>query len=69
VTGRYEHQRFTAAQAMVDGDVARSAALTLCDRAVDAADARLLLEACGLVPYRRGDFTGYSYGRERSAKS
>ena len=68
MTGRYGHQRFTATQAMVDPDVAKSAALTLCDRAADAADARQLLEACGLVPYRRGDFRVYSYGQERSAK-
>ena len=60
--------RFTAAQGSVDPAVARSAALTLCDRAVDAADARQLLEACGLVPYRRGDFQNYSYGRTRSAQ-
>lgn len=56
--------RFTGAQAVIDPAVARSAALTLCDRATDAADARLLLEACGLVEYRRGPFQGYSYGRE-----
>ena len=52
MTGRYGHQRFTATQAMVDPAVAKSAALTLCDRAADAEDARQMLEACGLVEYR-----------------
>ena len=47
--GRKGLPRFTATEASIDEDVARSAALTLCDRATDAADARKLLEACGLV--------------------
>jgi hypothetical protein len=40
---------FTAAQVSMDPEVARAAALTLCDRAVSVEDARMLLEACGLV--------------------
>jgi hypothetical protein len=35
-------------------ETARSAALTICDRAADAGDARLLLEICGLLPYAAG---------------
>ena len=34
---------------------AREAALFLAGRARDAEDARLLLEACGLVPYESGE--------------
>ena len=64
MTGRYGHQRFTAAQVSIDPAVALRAALAVCARATSAADARQLLEACGLVPYRRGDFATYPFGRK-----
>lgn len=41
----------------------RSAALTLCDRAAGADDARMLLEMLGLASYTRGKFTSYAFGR------
>ena len=52
MTGRYGHQRFTATQAGIDPALALRAALAICARATDDADALLLLEACGLVEYR-----------------
>lgn len=65
MTGHVRLTRFTAAQVSIDPAVALRAALTLCDRARDAADARQLLEACGLLPYRRGDFPRHGYGQTR----
>jgi hypothetical protein len=44
-------------------DVRRSAALTVCDRAAGADDARLLLEACGLASYEHGKSRTYHFGR------
>lgn len=41
----------------------RAAMLAICARASGPEDARLLLEACGLVSYRRGPHQTYSYGR------
>jgi len=46
----------------VTGDQRQAARLAVCARARDAEDARLLLEACGLVPYRRGPRQRYTYG-------
>lgn len=44
-------------------EVLHSAAVTVCGHATDVADARLLLEACGLAAYQRGKFVSYAFGR------
>lgn len=53
----------------ISQEQAHSAALTICGQAADADDARTLLEMCGLLPYGRGEFRTYSYGRHRPAAS
>jgi hypothetical protein len=40
------------ANVSIDPGAARAAALTLCDRATSVEDARMLLEACGLISYQ-----------------